>query len=612
MAMEANSSPLESDAQVKEKPERGMSNGHRIRKKIIVSLGTTVQKREWSESLLDVGIRIKTFSSRSRYLVASSVTDSYYRRAIALGIFVVNEEFLQRCEKLDSSTDIAELAESCRLPRFAGLTITFLGFNDETIEDHARTVEENGGQVTTTTSDATHLIVAPGLRPPASCHGKNLVTMEWFRESLDLGWCANEACFVHTWEEPTPRRRHTNSILRFQRRRRAESSAKKYKRYQLCLELFKTEINCLKACDFLVRLCEENIYVSAEANDVMFGVFGAMRKAHDRIVQKMGEVLDTWNDNSTIGDIFVDEELSLTEAYSPYFHTLEASLQYIKENRKQNAKFNAFIVERERDRSLGKQKLEYLLNIPFQQITSRIPASLKEIRNQTTTIDPDHEPLANAITAVDRMLATINESKRMGAESETIFKKIQNLPSHLLKSPKQFVCGMQFMSMSDGSTPWNFILVELLLFKDCILMAEKMEPTVSCGIRKISRTMKFLEYCHLVRIRGVRIVHNSDEERMLVIVVRNPTKDAEWYLQFVHTDEAINEFVSKLVDEVFLTTGRRIPIDIGDSTEFDDTTLNDSRFSSATSRVLRWMSLRRTRKYRNRSITTAVEAFQPQ
>ncbi|RCN24838.1 hypothetical protein ANCCAN_29458, partial [Ancylostoma caninum] len=247
---------------------------------------------------------------------------------------------------------------------------------------------------------------------------------------LDLGWCANEACFVHTWEEPTPRRRHTNSILRFQKRclrfscvvvsfssrayfalfmffmlpfmvitlyvncvsfrRRAESSAKKYKRYQLCLELFKTEINCLKACDFLVRLCEENIYVSAEANDVMFGVFGAMRKAHDRIVQKMGEVLDTWNDSSTIGDIFVDEESSLTEAYSPYFHTLEASLQYIKENRKQNAKFNAFIVvssvlgvgkddfgERERDRSLGKQKLEYLLNIPFQQITSRIPASLK-------------------------------------------------------------------------------------------------------------------------------------------------------------------------------------------------------------------------------------------
>ncbi|KIH58303.1 hypothetical protein ANCDUO_11489 [Ancylostoma duodenale] len=338
-----------------------------------------------------------------------------------------------------------------------------------------------------------------------------------------------------------------------------------------------------------------------------------MRKAHDRIVQKMGEVLDTWNDNSTIGDIFVDEESSLTEAYSPYFHTLEASLQYIKENRKQNAKFNAFIVvspwvlaemvelwaqpdfvasrydchsgkpctvaidtyERERDRSLGKQKLEYLLNIPFQQITSRIPASLKEIKNQTTTIDPDHEPLGNAIIAVDRMLATINESKRMGAESETIFKKIQNLPSHLLKSPKQFVCGMQFMSMSDGSTPWNYILVELLLFKDCILMAEKMEPTVSCGIRKISRTMKFLEYCHLVRIRGVRIVHNSDEERMLVIVVRNPTKDAEWYLQFVHTDDAINEFVGKLVDEVFMTTGRRIPIDIGDSTEFDDTTLNE-------------------------------------
>ncbi|ETN76063.1 hypothetical protein NECAME_11954 [Necator americanus] len=83
-------------------------------------------------------------------------------------------------------------------------------------------------------------------------------------------------------------------------------------------------------------------------------------------------------------------------------------------------------------------------------------------------------------------------------------------------------------------------------------MAEKIDPTVSCGFRKGSRTMKFLEYCHLVRIRAVRIVWSIDEEKMLVIVVRNPTKDAEWYLQFLHPDDAINEFVTKLVGELFL------------------------------------------------------------
>ncbi|PIO62180.1 hypothetical protein TELCIR_16275, partial [Teladorsagia circumcincta] len=186
--------------------------------------------------------------------------------------------------------------------------------------------------------------------------------------------------------------------------RRAESSAKKYKRYQLCLELFKTEVNCLKASDFLVRVFEENVYLPTEANDIMFGVYGLMRKAHDKIVQRMGQVLDTWNDHSTVGDIFVEESPLLIEAYTPYFHALETSLQYLKENRKKNAKFNAFIVEKERDRSLGKQKVDYLLNIPFQQITSRIPASLKEIRNQTTTLDPDFEPLGDAISVIDRML----------------------------------------------------------------------------------------------------------------------------------------------------------------------------------------------------------------
>ncbi|VDM77168.1 unnamed protein product [Strongylus vulgaris] len=155
-----------------------MSKEHRIRKKIIVSLGSTIQRKEWPDSLLDVGIRIKTFSSRTKYLVAASVTDSYYRRAIALGIFVVKEEFLERCENIDSLMDISELAESCKLPRFAGLAISFLGFNDETAEDYDSIVEENGGHVTMTTSEATHIIVAPEFRPPAACQGKNLVTME--------------------------------------------------------------------------------------------------------------------------------------------------------------------------------------------------------------------------------------------------------------------------------------------------------------------------------------------------------------------------------------------------------------------------------------------------
>ncbi|KAK6027082.1 hypothetical protein OSTOST_06894 [Ostertagia ostertagi] len=152
----------------------------------------------------------------------------------------------------------------------------------------------NGGHVSTSTMEATHVVVAPDLRPPASCHGKYLVTMDK-PQSIAA----------------------TKYFLRFQRRRRAESSAKKYKRYQLCLELFKTEVNCLKASDFLVRIFEENVYVPAEANDIMFGVYGVMRKAHDKIVQRMGQVLDTWNDHSTVGDIFVEESPFLIEAYSP-------------------------------------------------------------------------------------------------------------------------------------------------------------------------------------------------------------------------------------------------------------------------------------------------------
>ncbi|VDO13631.1 unnamed protein product [Haemonchus placei] len=110
------------------------------------------------------------------------------------------------------------------------------------------------------------------------------------------------------------------------------------------------------------------------------------------------------------------------------------------------------------------------------------------------------------------MLVSINESKRVGAESEAIFKKIDDLP-----------------------------------------MTEKLGDSVTCGAflrRKTAKTMKFIEYCDLIRIRAVRIILNSEDERILVIVVRNPTKDAEWCVQIVYPDDMINQFLMKLVEEV--------------------------------------------------------------
>ncbi|WKX87988.1 hypothetical protein Q1695_007976 [Nippostrongylus brasiliensis] len=597
--------------------ERKMYKEHRPPRKTIISLGSTVLgKEEWPDLLRGVGVRVKSFSSRTQYLVASTVADSLYRRAIALGIFVVNVTFLENCQHLQPDEDIDRLAQECRLKRFAGLTVSFLGFSDEIVEDNAHIVESNGGHVSTSTQEATHVVVAPDVRPPASCHGKYLVTMEWLRESLDLGWCANEKCFEYKWTEPAVKLRPRNSFLRFQRRRRAESSAKKYKRYQLCLELFKTEINCLKTSDFLMRLFEENVHVPTEANDIMFGVYGVMRRAHDKIVQRMGQVLDTWNDHSTIGDIFAEEGPLLTDAYTSYFHTLETSLQYVKDYKKRNAKFSAFIAEKERDRALGKQKVEYLLNVPFQQITSRIPISLKEIRSQTTTLDPDYELLGDAISIIEKMLAVINESKRVGAESEAIFRRIKDLPCHILKSPRKFVGGIEFLSTPSVDRAWSCFVVQLLLFSDCLLLTEQLDRSVSCAallrIKKPAKSLLFLQYCHLASVRGVRILQNADGDRILVIVVRSPTKDAEWCLQVIHSDEYVGEFVTKLIDEVFQATGRRICVDVGSSVELiDDTTLNESRFSSATSKVLRWMSLRKSRRYVNRSIATAAAAFEP-
>ena len=93
----------------------------------------------------------------------------------------------------------------------------------------------------------------------------------------------------------------------------------------------------------------------------------------------------------------------MEDAYAPYFQGLTAALELFKECKAKNAKFrhyikvsihvgfcvlygSAFVAqkvtylilqEKEKDRSIDKQKIEYLLNNPMQQLTSRVGVTLK-------------------------------------------------------------------------------------------------------------------------------------------------------------------------------------------------------------------------------------------
>ncbi|KAJ1358130.1 hypothetical protein KIN20_016444 [Parelaphostrongylus tenuis] len=70
-----------------------------------------------------------------------------FKKAVSLGIYIVNEEFLRRCSELEIHDDIASVAEICRLQIFAGLTISFIGISDQSVEEYTRTVINNGGRV---------------------------------------------------------------------------------------------------------------------------------------------------------------------------------------------------------------------------------------------------------------------------------------------------------------------------------------------------------------------------------------------------------------------------------------------------------------------------------
>uniref|UniRef100_A0A1I7XG30 Poly [ADP-ribose] polymerase n=1 Tax=Heterorhabditis bacteriophora TaxID=37862 RepID=A0A1I7XG30_HETBA len=521
---------------------------------VIFSFGsTTDQQVQLTELLKEIGVKVKDFSYKTHYLVASSVMDLHYRKAVALGIPVMKEDFVIECVRMRvrHEREIENLANSFKLPRFEGLTICFAGYDMEQIRDDAYNIESYGGRVCDSIANATHIVVAPETRIPITTNNQNMVTIGWLRESMDLEWCANEKSFIMpTTKIKLQRRNATKTALydqpmkrlfRNKREFRSDCSITKYKRYQLCLELWKTEINCLKIVDFLLRMKEDNIYISPTHNEVIFGSLVAMKDVHSKIVENMGIVIDKWNDDSIIGKVFVDESTLLEMAYIPYFQGLEASIDLFKELKTNNSRFRAFIEVdyiKEKDRTLDKQKIDYLLNVPYQQLTGRVSISLKEILNKTDREAPDCSHLKRAIATVAEVLRKSNESKKMSIESEVLYKQVENIPASILCTSRQFLSRMKFISLSHerNGPKKKKVPVELLLFQDTV-----MSFSMS-SVREI--------YMH-----GI-----DDDLTVVIFTLRDDTGDLEWFFQAKESTENTILFLKKVVDQVFLLTKRLINI----------------------------------------------------
>uniref|UniRef100_A0A8R1YVV4 BRCT domain-containing protein n=1 Tax=Pristionchus pacificus TaxID=54126 RepID=A0A8R1YVV4_PRIPA len=518
-------------------------------------------------SLRSLGHRsIHPISPTTQLLIATSVQDRAYRSAISLGIPVILPEGL-----------IAEISEDTirrfRLPIFAGLRIATSGFHAADRDRIERFVRDNGGTISSHSS-ASHIILDPAGVVSNPQKEQKILTPEWIRECEDLGWCANESKFlIHhklkrrsaprkgqiVSSDPVPEKVRIEErlidVTEGENEPNISSDHGKYRRYQLVMELYQSEINTLKSIDFIVRLSSSSP-LSQSLSDLIFYSFHALHPVYTRLISALGETIGRWNDESTIGDIYTTLTDYLMSAFLPYFHSLEASLKAFKKIIKEQPKFAQFIEEKEKDRSIGRQKIEHLLSSPSQQLMSRSTIMLKEILQHTQPQHDDFSLLQGAVICVEGILEQANENRRSSAKVDEIISQIDGTPAIFFLSPRQLL-GRFSITSNGGTGSWQSSIRSnlLLLLNDFLLVATTIQPEAKCMRSQPEESFRYLAHVSYDAVREIARVEKNGTA-LFFITIRSELSDEEW--RILDEGGVEKKALDLLMKQVRLNTPRAI------------------------------------------------------
>ena len=109
-----------------------------------------------------------------------------------------------------------------------------------------------------------------------------------------------------------------------------------------------------------------------------------------------------WNDQISIGEIYLKYAQDLLKAYPPYVNYFEDSKKTLQECEKKNPRFYAFLKVCQSKPESGRQHLADLLMHPIQRLP-RVILLLTDILKYTTREKPDHVDVGKLDTAVNKI-----------------------------------------------------------------------------------------------------------------------------------------------------------------------------------------------------------------
>ncbi|XP_006890406.1 PREDICTED: protein ECT2 isoform X2 [Elephantulus edwardii] len=326
-------------------------------------------------------------------------------------------------------------------------------------------------------------------------------------------------------------------------------------RWQVAKELYQTESNYVNILATIIQLFQIPLeeegqrggpILAPEEIKTIFGSIPDIFDVHIKIKDDLEDLIVNWNENKSIGDVFLKYSKDLIKTYPPFVNFFEMSKETIIKCEKQKPRFHAFLKINQAKPECGRQSLVELLIRPVQRLPS-VGLLLNDLKKHTTDENPDKNILEKAIGSLKEVMTHINEDKRKTDARKQIFDvfyEVDGCPANLLSSHRSLVQRVETVFL--GEYPCDRgEQVTLFLFNDCLEIARKRHKVIGTfrsphGQNRPPTSHKHVRLMPLSQIKKVLDLRETEDcHDAFALLVRPPTEQANVLLSFQMTSEEL-------------------------------------------------------------------------
>ncbi|XP_010284952.1 PREDICTED: protein ECT2-like [Phaethon lepturus] len=183
-------------------------------------------------------------------------------------------------------------------------------------------------------------------------------------------------------------------------------------RWQVAKELYQTESNYVDILTTIIQLFQVPLekegqlggpILAQEEIKTIFGSIPDILDVHTKIKEDLEDLMMSWTENKSIGDIILKYSKDLLKTYPPFVNFFEMRQETITRCEKQKPRFHAFLKINQAKPECGRQSLAELLIRPVQRLPS-VALLLNDIKKHTAEENPDKITLERAIESLKEVM----------------------------------------------------------------------------------------------------------------------------------------------------------------------------------------------------------------